>query len=58
MWRDRDGQQPLTTGERSALYPLGRIENRAKWLQAAAHFFDLIYNGTGPYRRRVRALVK
>lgn len=26
---------------------LGRIEGRAKWLQASAHFFDLIYNGTG-----------
>ena len=26
---------------------LGRIEARAKSLQAAADFFDLIYNGTG-----------
>jgi hypothetical protein len=26
---------------------LGRIEGCAKWLQASAHFFDLIYNGTG-----------
>ena len=50
---------------------LGRIEGRAKWLQASAHFY-LVYKGTGEIhspqpqpktkrglrRNRVRALVK
>ena len=49
------------TERRGAHAQSRRMASQAKsggWLMAAAHFFDLIYDGTGPYRRRVRTHVK